>query len=197
MSSLTSKENEVLLKLFKDFSRDYNANSLSKQINITPRGALKILKNLQKQGLLISKQFGKAAFYKINLEDYYTFRIIETLLIHEARERVPRWLAEFEKIFKDIEIAVIFGSIIRNPKKANDIDLLLVFTQKKMKLVKNFINKKNKILLKPIHPVIQSPNDIKNNLKKKDQVVLNALQRGYVLHGYDKLIKVVKYVTSF
>lgn len=197
MLSSTVKENEVLLTLFKDFSRDYNANSLSKQINITPRGALKILKNLQKQGLLISKQFGKAVFYKINLEDYYTFRTMETLLIYEARERAPRWLSEFKELFKDVEIAVIFGSIIRNSKKANDIDLLLVFTQKKMKSVKNFIDEKNKILLKPIHPIMQSPNDIEKNLKKKDPVVLNALSRGYILHGYDKLIKVVKHVTSF
>tara|TARA_Y100000310_G_C20509442_1_gene728080 strand:- start:175 stop:768 length:594 start_codon:yes stop_codon:yes gene_type:complete len=197
MTSLTTKENEVLLMLFKDFTKDYNANSLSKIVGITPRGALKILKNLHKQNLLMCKKFGKAVFYKLNLEDYYTFRTIETLLIYEAREKVPRWLAEFKELFKDVEIAIIFGSIIRNPKQANDIDLLLVFTQKKMKQVKDFINEKNKILLKPIHSIMQSPNDIKKNLKKKDPVVLNALKRGYVLHGYDKLIEVVKNVTGF
>lgn len=197
MVSLTPKENEVLLTLFKDFSKNYNANSLSKQVGITPRGALKILKSLQKQNLLISKKYGKAVFYKINLDDYFAFRTIETLLIYEAREKAPRWLSEFKELFKEVEIVIIFGSIVREPKKANDIDLLLVFKQKKMKPVKHFISEKNKILLKPIHPVIQSLNDIKNNLKKKDPVVLNALRRGYVLHGFDKLIEVVKNVTSF
>lgn len=197
MVSLTPKENEVLLTLFKDFSKNYNANSLSKQVGITSRGALKILKNLQKQNLLVSKKFGKAVFYKINLGDYYTFRTIETLLIYDARENVSRWLSEFKELFKEVEIVIIFGSIVREPKKANDLDVLLVFKQKKMKPVKHFINEKNKILLKPIHPVIQSPNDIKNNLKKKDPIILNALRRGYVLHGYDKLIEVVKNVTSF
>lgn len=197
MTSLTPKENEVLLTLFKDFSKDYNANSLSKNVGITPRGALKILKNLHKQNLLNRKQFGKAVFYKINLFDYYTFRTIETLLIYEAREKVARWLAEFKELSKHVEIAIIFGSITRNPKQANDIDLLLVFTQKKLKQVKNFINEKNKILLQPIHLIMQSPNDIKKNLKKKDPVILNALKRGYILHGYDKLIEIVKNVTSF
>lgn len=192
MMSLTPKQNEVLLTLFKDFTKDYNANSLSKIVGITPRGSLNIVKNLHKQNLLMRKQFGKAVFYKINLEDYYTFRTLETLLIYEAREKAPRWLAEFKELFKDVKIAIIFGSIIRNPNKANDIDLLLVFTQKKLKLVKHFINEKNKILIKPIHPIVQSPNDIKKNLKKNDPVVLNALQRGYVLCGYDKLIEVVK-----
>lgn len=197
MSSLTITENKVLLTLFRDFSKNYNANSLSKQVNITPRGALKILKNLRKQSLLVSQQFGKAVFYKVNLKDYYTFRTMETLLIHEAREKAPRWLYEFKELFHEVEIAIIFGSILKNSENANDIDLLLVFPQQKWDAVKNFINDKNKILLKPIHPIMQSPNDFKQNLKKKDPVMLNALLRGEVLSGYDKLIGVIKNVTSF
>jgi predicted nucleotidyltransferase len=197
MTSLTPTENKVLLRLFKDFSSDYNANSLSKKIGITPRGALKILKSLHKHGLLTAKQMGKATFYKINLSDYYAFRTIETLLIQESRENASRWLSEFQDLFKEVQIAIIFGSIIRQPKQANDIDLLLVFTQKDLKNVKLTINEKNRILLKPIHSIMQSPDDINNNLNKKDPVVLSALSTGYVLHGYDKLIEVVKNVTSF
>ena len=165
MPALTPKENEMLLKLFKDFNCDYNANSISKQLGVTPRGALKILKNLYKQDLLTAKQMGKATFYKVNLDDYYTFRTIETLLIKESKEDASRWLSEFQDLFKYVQIVIIFGSIIKQPKKANDIDLLLVFTQKDMKNVKHFIGGKNKILLKPIHPIMQSPNDIKNNLE--------------------------------
>lgn len=197
MASLTPKESVVLLTLFKEFSKNYNANSLSKQVKITPRGALKILTNLNKQKLVVNKKFGKAIFYKVNLEDYYTFRTIETLLISEAREKAARWLFEFKELFKEVEVAIIFGSIIRETKEVHDLDLLLVFPQKKLKAVKKFIGEKNKILLKPIHPVIQSQADLKNNLKKKDQVLINALKQGYVLHGYDKLIEVVKDVTSF
>lgn len=197
MKPLTKKESEILLILFKDFSKNYNANSISKLVGITPRGALKILKNLKEKKLLISKQFGKAVFYKLSLEDYYTFRTIETLLIQEAREKTSRWLFEFKDLFKDIEIAIIFGSVVRDSKKANDIDVVLVFTQKKLKQIKSFIERKNKTLLKPIHPIMQTPNDIKNNLKKKDKVILNALNKGYILHGYDKLIEVIKNVTSF
>lgn len=196
MSALTAKEIEVLLLLFRDFNTNYNANSLSKKVGVTPRGALKILKNLHNQHILISKQFGKAVFYKVNLEDYYVFRTIETLLISEARKNASRWLSEFKELFKEVEIALVFGSILRAPEKANDIDLLLVFTQKKLKKVKKLVKDKNEILLKPIHLIMQSPNDIKKNLKKKDPVIINALLRGEVLSGYDKLIGAVKNVTS-
>lgn len=197
MITLTPTENKVLLTLFKDFSKNYNANSLSRPVEITPRGALKILKHLKKLNLVVSRPFGKAMFYKVNLEDYYAFRTVETLLISEAREKAPRWLSEFQELFKHTEIVIIFGSIVRQPKEANDVDVLLVFQQKKVKEIKAFILEKNRILLKPIHPIMQLPEDLKTNLKKKDPVVLNALKQGYVLHGYDKLMERVKNVTSF
>ena len=88
MASLTEKESEVLLKLFKDFSQDYNANSISKQVNITPRGALKMLKNMEKEKLIIGRKLGKAVFYKPNLTDIYTIKTIETLLIGETRDKL-------------------------------------------------------------------------------------------------------------
>ena len=195
--TLTQKETEALLVLFKDFAMHYNAHSLSKKLGITPRGTLKILKNLQHQRLLTSKKFGKAVFYKVNLEDYYTFRTLETLLIAEARKNAARWLSEFKDLFPEVHIAIIFGSILRDPEKAHDIDLLLVFTQNKLEKVKHFIAEKNKVLLKPVHPVMQSPQDLKMNLKKNDPVVLQAVARGQVLAGYTHLMEAVKDVTGF
>ncbi len=197
MSTLTPKEQEALLVLFKELNTSYNANSLSKQIGITPRGVLKILRHLKELNLVVSLKFGKAIFYKPNLGDYYAFRVLETLLISEARKNASRWLSDFLELFKNVEVAILFGSIIRRPKEARDVDLLLVFTKKKMKAIKYFIQEKNKILLRPIHPIMQSPEDLENNLKNKDPVILNALKQGYVLHGQDKLIEVVKNVTSF
>ncbi len=197
MKAMTKKEGEVLLLLCKDFGKNYNANSISKAIDITPRGALKILKNLKEGNMLASKIFGNATFYKINFDDYYTFRRIETLLIQEAQENASRWISEFEGLFEIAEIVVIFGSAARGQKKANDVDLLIVISEKNFEAAKKIIREKNKILLRPIHPVYQSPNDIKNNLKKKQPVLINALKQGYVLHGYEKLIEVIKNVTSF
>ncbi len=196
MVSLTEKESEVLLKLFKDFSQDYNANSISKQVNMTPRGALKILKNMEKEKIVTSKKLGKAVFYKPNFNDMYTRKIIETLLIGEAREKATRWLNEFEKVFKDTEIVIIFGSMIKNPKHANDIDVLFVFKNKNYKKVSAFINEKNRLLFKKIHSLPQTMEDLKENLNK-NEAIKDAIKTGYVLHGFDTLVGVVKNVTSF
>ena len=197
MVSLSKSEGKVMLRLFKDFSQDYNANSLSKEVGITPRGTLKILKRLEAQELLISKQQGRAVFYKVNLDDKYVSKIVETLLIAEARENAKRWIDEFREVYQDTEIVLIFGSIIKNPKMASDVDVLFVFKKGKYDKVANFVSEKNKILFKKIHEIPQTMSDLKENLNKKNKALIDAVSTGYVLHGQDKLIEIVKNVTSF
>jgi len=197
MRGLSDKEIEILLLLFKDFSADYNANNITNKIKITPAGAFKSLKNLEKKKLAVSKKMGKAKFYKANLDDYYSFRTIETLLINEARINAPRWIFEFKDLFDHTEITVIFGSVVRNPEKARDIDLLLVLKRERNTAVNMTIEEKRKISRKTIHVIKQTPDDLSKNLKNGDKVILNAIKNGYVLHGYDKLLEIVKNVTSF
>lgn len=194
MKGLSDKEIEILLVLAKDFSTDYNANNITKKIRITPAGAFKAMKKLEKKGLITGKKMGKAVFYKVNLKDYYTFRTIETLLISESKEKASRWLKEFKDLYKHVEIVIIFGSIVRYPKKANDIDLLVVFRKEKNNLVNKIIDERRVLSIKAIHLVKQTPEDLNENLK--NNVILSAIKNGCVLHGYDKLLGVVKNVTS-
>lgn len=197
MLQLTKTEIKVLLTLFKDFSTNYNANILAKKIGISRAGALKILKQFKAQEIVVSKRFGRAVFYKLDLEEAYAKKVIETLLMAEARHYAGRWLFEFEKVFSITEIVIIFGSAIRNYEKANDIDVVLVFTPENLSKVKEFIKQKNQILPKRIHPVIQSPSDIEKNLNARDEALISAVKFGYVLQGYQKIIEVVKNVTRF
>lgn len=194
MTALTNKESEIILHIFKNFSREYNANSLSKEIKITSRGALKILKKLERNGIITGKKMGKAIFYKLNLEENYIAKLIETLLISEARDKASRWLHEFHEAYKNTEIIILFGSAIKNYKDANDIDILFVLDKKHYNKVNSFTEQKNKVLLKPIHAVMQTINDLEINLRKKNPAIINAVRLGYVLHGYDKLIEVMKNV---
>src|SRR3989344_3307352 len=168
MINITPSEVKLLLKIFKDFSHNYNANSISKETSITSRGALKMLKKLSSQNILISKQLGKAVFYKINFENNYALKLIETLLIAESKEKAERWINELEEVFRHTESVILFGSII-----------------------------KNKILFKKIHEIPQTINDLKENLQKNNKALIDAIKEGYVLHGQDKIIKVIKNVTSF
>jgi len=197
MISITKAEGRALIRIFKDFESDYNANSLSKIIGMTSRGTLNILKSLDKKGILTSKQHGKAMFYKINFHDDYTLKILEALLISEAREKAGRWIDEFKGVFGAADIVLIFGSILKNYKKANDIDVLFMYEEKKHKKINSFLNEKNKVLFKKIHDIPQTKKDLVSNLKKGNKALVNAIKEGYVLFGQDKLIEVIKNVTSF
>ena len=197
MKGLTNNEIEILLVLFKDFFTDYNANNITKKIMITPAGAYKAMKNLERKNLITGKRAGKAIFYKLNLEDYYAFRTMETLLINESREKASRWLSEFKDLFKHVEIAIIFGSVLEYKKKANDIDLLVIFKKEENSIINKIIQERRFVSTKPIHLIKQTPKDLNRNLKMKDKVVLNAIKFGYTLCGYDKLLGAIKNVTSF
>ena len=196
MEGLSNKEIEILLVLLKDISEEYNANNITKKIKITPAGAFKAMKNLDKKDLIVGKKMGKAVFYKVNLKDYYAFRTMETLLINESRIKASRWLDEFKDLFKYTEILIIFGSIIKDPKKANDIDLLTVFEKENNKNIDGIIKERRLISTKPIHIIKQTTADLENNIKKKDKVILNIIKNGYVLYGHEKLLEVIKNVAS-
>lgn len=195
--NLTKNEGKAMLILFKDITANYNANSLSKRLDISRVGTMKILKKLEANRLLKSRTLGKAVFYKPNLEDSYTSKIIETLLIAEARKYAERWIDEFRDIYKETEIVLIFGSIVRNPEKAKDIDIMFVFKEEKYNKIRGLVSEKNKTLFKKIHEIPQTMNDLKDNLKEGNKAILDAVKTGYVLHGQDKFVKVIKNVTRF
>src|SRR3989338_727821 len=163
MKLLTPTEAKVLLLLFKEFNIDYNANTIAKRLNITRRGALKIVKHLHNK----------------------------VLLMNQAKQKASRWLYQYHKFFHDTTALILFGSIIHNERKANDIDLIIVTSTQKINQVQELITSENRIALKPIHPIWQHPSDLIKNLQKPDPVLLNALKLGYILHGYDFIIETV------
>ncbi len=192
MTALTTAQQNALLLLFKDFSTQYNANSLSKKIGITRAGAIKILHHLHTKGILIAKTYGKSTFYKINFADQYACSMMDMLLRSEAREKTKRWLWEFREFFPHVHALIIFGSAVKDYTNAHDIDLLIVLEQKKLAMVQELIKKHREISIKPIHAIWQSTSDIKTNLQKPDIVVVNALRFGYILSGYPNIIAAVR-----
>jgi predicted nucleotidyltransferase len=196
MKGLSDKEIEILLLLVKDIFNNYNSNNITKKIKISSAGAFKAMKNLEKKKLIEGKRMGKATFYKVNLKDYYAFRIIETLLINEAREKASRWLEEFKELNKHAKIVMIYGSIIRDQKNAGDIDLLVISKKEDNKAIDKIMKERRTISARPIHTIRRCTKELDESLKKRDRIILNIIGSCYVLHGYDKLLETIKNVAS-
>ena len=196
MTTLTQKEKQALLILFKDFTNYYNANSISKVLGISRIGAMKMLKKLLNENLLIDKKIGKSTIYKIKLNDDYVRKLLAFLLTDEANN-LKRWREEFKELFKKERIIMMYGSAIKNYVKANDIDMMLVIKKSEYKDVNNIIKKRQKILPKKIHSIELTANDLLQNIKQKKKSVIETVKNAVILYGQDKYVEILKNVTSF
>jgi len=195
MITLTQKEREALLVLFKDFTSYYNANSISKVLNISRIGSMKILKRLLNENLLIDKKIGKSTIYKLNLDDDYARELIAFLLADEANN-FKRWKEEFRELFKKDRIILIYGSVIKNYSKANDIDIMIIIEKAEYKNISRLIEKKQRILPKKIHSIEITPQDILQNIKQREKSVIDIVKNAIVLYGQVKYVEIIKNVTS-
>ncbi len=194
---ITEKEMQLILLLYKNPNKDYNARIIAKELNMSAMGALKIARKLEKENILSSKHLGKAIFYKLTLSNEYTQKYLCFLLKREAETASPyikRWITEIKKI-KNADFTLLFGSILSKQKNAKDIDVLFVTDQKRFEALKKEVVIINAMNPKKIHPVYQTRKDFLENIIKEDKIVFDAL-KGIIGYGEEILIKVMQNDTS-
>ena len=189
MSNITNKEMLFVLTIFKSPEVEYNAHNIAKRIGISSMGALKIAKKLEKENILTSRKLGKAKFYNLNFDNEYAIQYVKFLLKREAEQAhfyVKRWLSQLKKI-KSANIVILFGSVLNKHKEARDIDVLLITNKKMFHKLKKEIESVNLINIKKLHPIYQTKEDFKKNIKREDKVILNAI-KGIIVFGEDTVI---------
>lgn len=196
MISITPKERETLIILFKEFTSFYNANSISKILKISHVGAQKIFKRLLNENLIVSKTIGKSIVYRINFKDAYVSQLITFLLADEANN-FKRWKEEFKDLFKEERIILFFGSAIKEYAQAQDIDIMIVMDNKEVKEINKVLKKTEEILPKKIHAIKLTPQDLLENLKKKDKVMIDIVKNAIILYGQEKYVEILKNVSDF
>lgn len=189
------KDNEMklVLSILKSPESEYNSRNLARLIEISPMGALKIAKKLEKGNILKSKQIGKANIYSINLDNEYSQHYTTFLLKKEAEQANPyvkRWIKELKKI-KHAEAIVLFGSVLEKENKARDIDSLILVNKKDFNKVKKEVEEINVINEKKVHPIYQTREDLNKHITEGNKVILNAI-KGIVVFGEDTLVPLLK-----
>jgi len=196
MIELRKKEQEALLLIYKDISNFYNANSLSKELEITQVGTMKILKKLEKSGILLSKKIGKSIIYKTNIEGEFVQKLIAFALINETNKYL-RWKDEFKRLFKKGRIILFYGSASRNYSSAKDIDIFIVLDKKDIKEANREINKIQNLLPKKLHVIKATKEDLTKNIKEDNKSMIEIIKTAIVLSGYDEYMEIVNGFTSF
>ncbi len=178
MRDITSKEMLFVLSIVKSPEIEYNANSIAKVIGVSPMGALKIARRLEKENILIARKLGKAKFYKINFNNDYARQYVKLLFKREAEQSDPYirvWISEIKKI-KNADAAILFGSLLRKNKEAKDIDVVLITDKKRFQKLRKEVDKINLINVKKLHPIYQTKEDFRKNIKKGDKPLLSAVK---------------------
>ena len=183
---------KIILYLIRNLEL-VNINQISKKISISVGSAFKILKDLEKNSIVLSSNLGNAKFYQINLNNEETIRWCEILLSEERRnlKGYSKIYAEEIQKFEYAESIILFGSVLSN-KDFNDVDVL--FITNKPKEVTKFCLSLSKVKTKPVIPLILKKEDFIKEIKSRKEVILNILKTGIILRGESVFLEVLKNV---
>jgi len=186
---------EILKILFKDLLAEHSITSLAENLKITRMGAWKALKALESEKIVILTSIGKGKTstysIKLNWENPLLEKTISIILLGEAMNN-PKWISNFAELEDKVSFLIIFGSILHNPKEAEDIDLIAVLDKSKFKKVDEIISKIQKTQAKKIHMIDMTKEEFKEELKKQNKAYFDALKKGIILFGQDNFIKFIR-----
>ena len=190
--NISKNTNKVIDFLLRNIGKvGFNVNQLSKNIKISVGSAHKILHELKKEEIVIITDMKSSIYYKLNLNNPDTIDICK-LILRENKKHLPSYIKiyveEIEK-FKEAEIIILFGSIL-DKKDFNDVDVL--FITNKIKEVNLFCNEISKIRTKPINPLIMKLDDFTKNIKNKNNVILEIINKGVIINGEERYMVVLK-----
>jgi len=189
---LTINEKKVLKLLFTAFDEDYSINNIAKKCSLSPNGAAKILNKFEKQGILKPKKIANIKSYKINFENEKTPIILELTLIPKLEKRLKYRLDDLKELKEITKICIIFGSYINISKKPNDLDILFVLDKNNFKKYKKKLPNLREIIPVKIHDVLQTEEDLKQNIIQKDKIILDILKTGIILWGQKTIVEIIK-----
>ncbi|MEK6907119.1 MAG: winged helix-turn-helix domain-containing protein [Nanoarchaeota archaeon] len=193
----TNNERKVLRFLMTSLSYK-SINDIAKECSLAPNGAYKILKKLEKLGIIYYEDVGRIKAYKINFDNNLTLSYLEIALTDERvnESKIKIRIRDFEELKKICKTAIIIGSYITDNKNPNDIDIVFVFDKDKFNIFRKTLDKATEIIPYKIHDIIQTPQDMVNNLKRQDKIIITAIKDGVILWGHDFIARSIKNVQT-
>ncbi len=182
-------EKKVILYLLKNFE-ETNLNQIAKRTKISVSGAFKVLKKLEKEGVVCIKNVGNNKIPSLNLTEKRVRKLCELYLLEERnllKGVVNVYALDIER-YKKASLIVLFGSILTK-KTFNDVDVL--FLDAKPREVGEFCLSISEVRTKPVSPMILVKKDFVNGLKNDKDILREIVAKGIVLKGEDKFVEVM------
>ena len=186
---LGHKSKIKLLRYLLNSKLELTGRQLSRVIGIHHRTCHTALKELASFGIVIMHQTGKAIVYKINDNNLLVEKILKPIFDLEKNILLQMITALRNITRVRILSAIVFGSVASSSERAtSDIDILFLVASKKEK--NRLIEKLEKIeysfILKygnMLSPLVFTTEEFNIQLKKKDNLALNIIQKGRSVYG--------------
>ena len=150
------------------------------------------MKKFEKEGVLRFRSIGNIKSYRLNFENEKTANVLDLALIPQLDGRLKYRLEDFEKLKEITKSCILFGSYTDLKKEPNDLDVLFVLGGADFKVYKRRLEEIKSLAPVRIHDMIQTEEDLKTNLQKKNDVIIGILNKGVVLWGQKTIIKAIK-----
>lgn len=199
METFNTAERIIMILLKEPFA-DHTAASLARTLNITRQGLWKVLNKLTQKKLIFIRPVAetKNSVMKITLNwgNPITEKTLSLLLTKESLN-YERWRFDFADLENYASFLILFGSILKNPKEANDIDLLLVVKNKNVfNALSEKILKIQLTQLKKVHNIDLTNEEIISELSRPNKAYLDALKKGVVLYGQENFVNFIKNIQT-
>jgi len=190
LNQIFGKKSKVkILRFLTLYKKEATIREMSREVGITPPNVSRILKELEKEGVIISKKAGRSILHSLNLRHYLVKNIIFPVFKKEQKSKED--LANFlkTKLNFPIELIVLYGSIAKEKETpSSDIDLLFIISNRtRPQNLEERINALSHQITEyfgnSISPLIMKVSEFKERLKRNDKLLKSILKEGEVFHG--------------
>jgi len=189
---LTKNEKKVLRYITANYNSYPSINKIAKDCKLTPNGAYKILRKFEKENILKFKKISNIKAYHLDFENIKTKNIMELAFMpDEIKGRISYRIEDLKPLKTLTKICALFGSYIIK-EKANDLDVLFVLERKNYGKYKDKLREIKPILPTKLHDMVQTRQDLIENIKNGNKIIPTILEKGIFLWGYDELVNILE-----
>ncbi|MFC1691453.1 winged helix-turn-helix domain-containing protein [Nanoarchaeota archaeon] len=171
MISITESDSKALNLLIRNPKEHFSIRQIALKIGITPAGAHRLLKNLEKANILKSQKFGSGVFYTIDLYNHIA-RNLAAFILSQSYESYPK---EFDEL-RDYSSALL--------QKANKYFLIVEQEDKnEAEVIAGKLSENISVITR---------NEFIEGIKRADKEILELINTSSVIFGENKIVEMIK-----
>ncbi len=190
----------ILQLLLKDCTVKPTITIIAKEVGLTRVGTWKLLKKMQSEKMIMLSKIGSGKTSAYNVSLNWDNPLVEknvVLFLTEDALKNQRWANNFAELENKVDFLVLYGSIIKSPQEAKDIDIVAaVLNKNSFVKIEESTRKIQKTQMKKIHLITFTPTEFKQELEKPNKAFIDAIKKGVVLFGQEKFIKFIKGISK-